>query len=207
MYYSRQPNHNYIYNFSLVIGLLILILAVPLSFLLPVSISFENGLLENLQVVVLIFSGLYNLFLTNYTTDKQIKAFNIWCAALSILLACRELSWGRVFYQMRMEATGPVFIDMSNYIYRTEAYIFIVSYMLILLITALLKLPLKKLLRCRFPIMILFIMFVSIMFSYIGDHGIIFGKLQGQIVEEFGELSFYTLIPALCIHYYRELEK
>ena len=207
--YAKQNKQkiDQIYQFSLMTGIIILILSVPLSFVLSVSVSFENGLIENLQIIVLMFNGILNSTLVNQTSDRQIKAFNIWCAALSIFLACRELSWGRIFYQIGLEANGPVFVDMKNYIWRTEAHIFIIVYLLALTVFMFAKLPLKRMLRCKPPILTLLIMIISVILSYIGDHGIIVGKLQGQVIEEFGELAFYVLIPSLCIHYFRELEK
>ena len=209
MYYSKyhkqRKKKKFMYNLSLVSGVLVLILAWPLSFILPPSAGFENEIIENLQIIVLLFSGIYNLFLTFESTNEKLKSFNLWCSALSIFLACRELSWGRIFYQIGIEKTGPVFVDMSNYIWRTEAYAFIITYMLILFAFMIFKLPLLKMLYCTKPFLIIFLMILAIVFSYIGDHGLIVGKVQGQIIEEFGELAFYSLIPALCIHYCREL--
>ena len=92
----------YVYKFSIIVGIAILILAIPMSFYFPVSMSFENNLIENIQVVVLIISGIYNITLIHDET----KIFNIWCSLLSMLLAFRELSWGRVFYQVGFEATA-----------------------------------------------------------------------------------------------------
>ncbi|MBR1858895.1 MAG: hypothetical protein IJ797_05325 [Selenomonadaceae bacterium] len=209
MYYSKQHKSrkriDSFYKMSTCASLALLILAVPLSFILPVSASFENGLLENLQIVVILFGSCYNLFLAARTFDRQIKYFHLWCAALLVFLVFRELSWGRVFYQIDMEDSGPVFISMADYAWRTEVHIIIVVYLLLLLMFMLLNLPLRRMLRCRIPYNVIFLMSLAVLFSYIGDHGILFGKLQGQILEETGELVFYMLIPALCIHYHREL--
>ena len=195
------------YNFSLISGILLILFAVPLSYVLPVSASFENGLLENLQVIILIAGGIYNLTLIHQSVDYQIADFHLWCAIFMFFMSFRELSWGRVFYPIGMEATGPVFVDMSNFAWRIEVYVIMVAVILFLTVFMLRNLPLKRMLHCRLPFLIIFAMIIAIAFSYIGDHGMIFGKLQGQIVEEFGELAFYMLIPALCIHYHRELSK
>ena len=208
MNYSKQHKQmDLIYDLSLLIGTLLLAAAWPLSFALPVSISFENGPLENLQVVVLVLGGIYNLTLIRQSSDKQLADFHLWCAVFMIFMAFRELSWGRVFYPIKFEKTGPVFVDMANFVWQTEAYAIIGIFIIFLAAFMLRNLPLKRMLHSRFPILIIFAMLMSVIFSYIGDHGMIVGKLQGQIVEEFGELAFYVLIPALCIHYHRELSK
>ena len=206
MYYLKQnKDSNTIklaYRCSICFGILILCVAWPISSVLPVSISFENGFLENLQVIVLILGALYNIFLIRHSPDKQIESFHIWCAVFEFFMAFRELSWGRVFYPIDMEDNGPVFVAMSDFTWHDEVHVIIVLTILFLLLFAFKYLPLKRMLHCSFPFLIIVAMIVAVIFSYIGDHGIIVGKLQGQIVEEFGELAFYCLIPALCIHYH-----
>ena len=211
MYYSiqheRNQQKNFFYKIFLRAGILILILTVPLSFILLVSISFENGIIENFQVIVLIFAGIYNLNLIRQSIDIEMEYFHVWFAVLMFFMAFRELSWGRVFYQIDMEDSGPVFIAMSNYQWKIEAYVIIIAVILFLIYFLLMKLPLMRLIQCRLPILIFILMSVAMIFSYIGDHGLIEGKLHGQIIEEFGELAFYILMPALSIHYHKEMSK
>ena len=209
MYYSKQHRHkkqiNSIYKFSIIVGILILVLAWPFSFILPVSMSFENGLIENLQVLILVLGSIYNIKLIWKSIDKQVAYFHIWCAVFMLFMAFRELSWGRVFYQIDMESSGPVFIAMSDYPWKIEVHIIIIICILFLIIFMLRNLPIMRMLHCRFPILIIFSMLVAMVFSYIGDHGMLVGKLQGQIIEEMGELAFYVLTCALCIYYHMEL--
>ena len=120
-------------------------------------------------------------------------------------MAFRELSWGRVFYPIGMEETGAVFIPMSDFPWRIEVHVLIVAVILFLVVFMLRNLPLKRMFHCRLPFLVIFLMLLAVIFSYIGDHGMIIGKLQGQVVEEFNELAFYVLIFALCTHYHREL--
>ncbi len=209
MYYSKQHKHrsqiNLVYKISLFAGIAILILAFPLALILPTSVSFENGFLENSQVIVLLIGSAYNLFLIGKSIDRQIEAFHIWCSVMMIFMAFRELSWGRVFYPIALEETGPIFVAMSDFDWKIEAYVLIVFFLLFLILFMLRNLPLARMWNCSLPLTIIIEMIIAIIFSYIGDHGMFLGKLQGQIVEEFGELAFYVLIPALCIHYHREL--
>jgi len=209
MYYSRQNKHikqlKSLNRLLMIIGFLILILFYPLSFILPITVSFENNLLENLQLLVLILGSIYNLYLIGKSMDKQIGYFHIWCAVLMIFIAFRELSWGRVFFQIGMEENGPVFVPMSDFKWNIEVHVLIVITILFLIIFMLRNVPLSRMFNCHVPYIILFFMILAIIFSYIGDKGLFVGKLQGQIIEEMGELALYVLSVALCIHYHSEL--
>ena len=211
MYYSKQHKQRSqletVYKYSLITGILILIVAYPLALILPVSISFENGFLENLQVLILIVGSLYNLKLIADSIDKEIGAFHLWSAVFMIFMAFRELSWGRVFFPIDMEDNGPVFIAMKDFSWRIEVHIMIALFILFLILFMLKYLPLIRIFNCHLPFLIILAMIISIIFSYVGDHGMLIGKLQGQIVEEFGELAFYILILPLCIHYHKELSR
>ena len=122
-------------------------------------------------------------------------------------MAFRELSWGRVFYPIDMEDNGPVFISMSDYAWKLEVHVIIVITILFLLIFMLRNLPLSRIFDCHIPYFTIFAMIIAVLFSYVGDHGMLVGKLQGQIIEEMGELAFYLLAFSLCIHYHMELSK
>ena len=166
MYYSKQHKYNkklnFIYRLSLTIGAAILILAWPLSFILPVSISFENGLLENLQIIILLLGSIYNLILIRQSSDRQIEYFHIWCAVFMVFMAFRELSWGRVFYPIGMEDNGPLFIAMSDFQWSTEVHILIVAVILFLTIFMFRNLPLERIFHCHLPFMVIFLMSLAI---------------------------------------------
>ena len=211
MYYSKQHKHtkniNTIYYWSLSIGILLIVAAIPLSFVLPVSVSFENSWLENLQVVALIVGGIFNFKLIRQSSDHQIADFHIWSTVMTAFMTFREVSWGRVLYPYTFNDKGPVFVGMKDFAWKTEAQTLIILFIAFLVVFGLRRLPWKRLLRCRLPFLIMVLMLICVVFSKCGDHGFILGRLQGQIVEEFAELAFYTMIPALCIHYRRELSK
>lgn len=69
-----------------------------LFFFLPPSIAYENGPLENFQVLELIAGAIFACFLVVKATNSIER--NIWyCVAVTALIcAGRELNWGRVFY-------------------------------------------------------------------------------------------------------------
>lgn len=73
-------------------------ISLVLFFFLPPKIAYENGLLENLQVVELLLGAIFACFVAAKATSTSER--NIWyCGAVTFLIcAGRELNWGRVFY-------------------------------------------------------------------------------------------------------------
>lgn len=195
------------YRIATVGGLVAMILSVPLAMILPTSIAFENGPIENLQVIILFGSSIFALRLMSSTIDQGTKAFNIFCSLLFILLAVRELSWGRVFYQIDFSDSGPTFIAMKDYAWRLEAHVFIVLIVLAMLILLVRRVPLRRLWTVPLPIKILSLIFLCVILQYIGEHGYIFGKLNGQTLEEFNETIIYCLQPMLCLYYNDQLNR
>lgn len=74
------------------------IISLVFFFFLPPSIAYENGLLENLQVVELLLGAVFACFVAAKAINTSER--NIWyCGAVTFLIcAGRELNWGRVFY-------------------------------------------------------------------------------------------------------------
>lgn len=97
------------------VSVLLLILLFPVALTLPKAYSFENHLIENLQVVVLLGGFLMTLgFVRKMRDHAHIR--NFWRTALPIwlIMALRELSWGRAFYPVGMTEDGPVFISLQE---------------------------------------------------------------------------------------------
>ncbi|MCJ8139408.1 hypothetical protein [Falsirhodobacter halotolerans] len=90
-------------------GAALLILAWPFSLFLPVRISWENGVLENTQVVVLLVASIQAC--RTASSDVGRRTY-IWSGAaiLLIILTLRELSWGAVFQEpISVTTHGPTF--------------------------------------------------------------------------------------------------
>ena len=76
-----------------------LLACIPLSFVLPSSLARESGPLENAQVLVLL-AGFAAALLVAYRSRPGRAAMLMLAAApLWLLLAGRELSWGRVLFE------------------------------------------------------------------------------------------------------------
>lgn len=194
------------YRMSTVGGLIALVVSVPLSMILPPSLAFENGPIENFQVVLLICASIYSLRLMLDSYAHGAKAFHVFCALGFVLLTLRELSWGRVFYQTDFDAKGPVFVPMSDYAWRFEAHIFIAVVVLLMLFLLIKHLPLRRLRSSRLPIALFAIVLVGVIMQYSGEHGYLIGKTHGQVLEELCETIIYAMQPFLCSYYHSTLK-
>ena len=187
-------------------GIAALLLSVPLAKILPPSIAFENGPIENFQVVLLMCASVWSLRLMLDSYAHGAKAFHVFCALGFVLLTMRELSWGRVFYQTDFDTSGPVFVSMADYAWRFEAHIFIAVVVLMMLFLLIKHVPLRRLRRARAPIALFAIIFVGVIMQYCGEHGYLLGKPQGQVLEELCETIIYALQPFLCLYYHSTLK-
>ena len=196
------------YKLSIVGGTIALLAVMPLAIILSPSISFENGVIENLQVILLLGASILSIRLMFRTSDRAARSFQQFCALLFALLAARELSWGRVFYPIDFDAdTGAVFVSMSNYAWRTEAHVFIAVISLAMLYLLIKCVPVRKMLKMPPPIAIIMIIAVGTALQYVGEHGILIGKFHGQTLEELSETIVYAMLPILCRYYHDALTR
>ena len=188
-----------IYKFYVSVALVAVVLSVPVAFALPVEFSFENGLIENAQVVTLLGAAI--VMLSVRAKNPQMAWLQRFFAAGLVLMALRELSWGRVFFPVGMEDFGAVFVDMAHYKYRVPVHIFIVVYSAAMLFMLIRFVPVRKILSGRQPFAAFAVLLLAMSFSYVGDHGWLIGKACGQILEELNELIFYATLPAVNLYY------
>lgn len=90
--------------------LVALLACYPLSYITPAKWAWENSVIENTQVIVLLF-GLLSAWFT-YAREKPGKIAKLALAVMPIwfILAARELSWGAVFgAPLSFSHEGPVF--------------------------------------------------------------------------------------------------
>ena len=187
------------YKIYLSVMLVAVILSVPLAFVLPVELSFENELIENAQVIVLIFDAL--LILNSPSPAAQMIWFQRFFAAGLFLMALRELSWGRVFFPIKMKALGPTFVAMADYEYRIPVYIFLAVYIALMLFILIRFVPVKKIFLSRQPLAAFAVIFIALLLNYVGEHGYFIGKAYGQVLEELNELIFYLTLPVISFYY------
>ena len=195
----------YSWNWSSMCIAAILYLSVPLAALLPNWVSWENGLLEDSQVLVLLFGMLHCIFFSRHTTAYY---RNMWLtgAGAFLLMAGRELSWGRVFFVRKVTENGPQLVPMKDMPYHLGLEILIGVYVLLLVIALIKVVPWKKLLQVPLPILDIFLAIIAIALAYIGDRPWFTDFFVcSETMEEIAELMLYILLCKITDYYYSEL--
>jgi hypothetical protein len=171
---------------------LLLALTLPLALLLPPWVGWENGPLENLQVVLLLMGAWVACAIALH--DRRHPALHrFWYCVAPLWLLCvgRELSWGRVFFPVGMDASGPVFISAMSYdaVIRPLAIAVTVAS----LVGMLWQRPFRLLARCRLPLTDVVIMLAAALIANAVDKGYWPALLQHEeTVEEWAELIVYS---------------
>jgi len=198
------------YYFDLIgyINIVFTILIVPIAYVLPKTISWENGLLENLQVIILLVGELLSLGFYKKSCQNKIHHMWLWVSGVFFLLVGRELSWGRVFFQTKITEAGPEFIPMSQVPHHMLINVCI-GFFIVMLVAGLINTVPWRIIFTKIPIPKLYLCLVVIgaVFSTIGDHGWIFLGYKGENVEELGELLVYFLMDMLGLYYYHYLNE
>lgn len=110
-------------NISFLIApLLVMVLAAGyfIAPLLPVSVGWENGPIENTQAVLLFLGGVWAIRLRMVNARGRYRSFWSVISPVWFLMAARELSWGAVFRQPIgfSHLTGPVFSSTRQLWYK-----------------------------------------------------------------------------------------
>lgn len=119
-------------TYYILIGLMVLLL--PQAFILPVECSYENHLLENLEVFVLGIGFINMLYKTANLNKDKINKFYLACGIFYIVMIARELSYGRVFYPIGIDKNGEqIFMNIHQIWYGPIVYPIIAVLVLIAL--------------------------------------------------------------------------
>lgn len=180
------------------------IFIIPLTFLLPFEASFENGFIENFQVIMLISAGISSLHLRGQSTDEKVRAFDLLCALIFFLLAARELSYGGVFFLEWEDAEGRHYVPNSKQPWYPALNAVLAVYILFL-VSMLRKIPLRQIFKIPVPIPLISLLIVGIFLSTAGDHEWLFAYHQSQVLEEVSECLMYGISPVICRFYHESL--
>lgn len=195
---------------SRVFGFLILLLILacyPLAQVLPVSAGWENGLVENAQVVVLAGGAIMALFFSTRSQSKQWRWFWLMLVPLWLLLIGRELSWGAsvLMPALRMHAeTGPVY-SSSQLDFRMQMHVIagalLVLSALIFILTRQYRSIVQIVRKRSLPVFeIVLAVCAAILCTNAEGHGFMtFSALsegQQQVLEELFELCVYLSVVA-----------
>ena len=183
------------------LGLSVILLIV--SFFFFIEFSFENHFLENLEVVVLLAGFILALGKTLFTELYDSIKFYIAFSIIFLLMAMRELSWGRVFYPVGTDASGEeIFIKVQQLWYFDILYPLIT--LLVLIALALIGYfyyqSETKGIRWNVPLIetILFVI-MSLLSQCVFDRGLIdYLDTYSQNLEECSELLAYIALLCIC---------
>lgn len=180
--------------------LLALLLVWPAATLLPGWWGWENGPLENLQVLELL-AGAWLAWRHAGRLPRQSAERGLWRCAVPLWLLCagRELAWGRVFLPTGFDAHGPVLIDSAHLWYDPAIRPVVVTIGLLALAGLVRHGPLDYLRRHRLPWIDLALMGIAATIAQMADKGMTFG-LDGEVLEEAAETVVYWSM--LCVQWH-----
>jgi hypothetical protein len=183
------------------LGLAWLVLLIPLAKILPPQIAWENGILENLQVVILAIGVLMSFRFYKNSFSEKVKAQWLSIAAFFAILIGRELSWGRVFFQTKMTDLGPEFIAMNKVLHHMLMQAIILVLIIGVIFCLIRNIPWGEVIQVPLPVMYIVLLMCNIILALLGDRGLIINDLQGEVVEELSELMVYFLIVKIVYYY------
>ena len=197
------------YKLSLSLLFLYLLLIYPLSGMLPDWASFENGPLENAQVIVLLGGALLCIHFAHYSQGSPTHGMWLPSAGIFLILAFRELSWGRVFMVKGYSAIGePIIPGSSEMPFHTAIHVGVGIAAVLCLYFLIRYAPWKRIFReIRLPLAQLALIVICIALNTLGDHHAMFHTMRDQIIEELAELLMYLTFCHTAWYYYRKIEE
>ena len=178
--------------------MMIVIISYFIGSYLPLTWGWENSPLEWSQVVILLSGALLSAKWQQdaKSAGRQHHAlFFAWSIPLWLLMVGREMSWGRVFYSVGIDAvTGPYFISVSQLPYGPIVYpiitIVIVTWIVAFTKHKLYEVPYELFKQGLFPIGEFLLVIFAFIMAYIAEK-----KLNYEIMEEIVEsVAYLSLI-------------
>lgn len=112
----------WVFRCLIVIGLLA---SYPLAAILPITVGWENGLVENSQVLLLLVGMSVAVVLAIGARESRVRWFWLMIVPLWLILAAREVSWGAALLMPPLAInpeTGPVFSSSAQLAYKPLIY-------------------------------------------------------------------------------------
>ena len=179
---------------------LLLIFSFPLASVLPAPIGWENGFIENTQVVLILLSSLLALSFNG----SNVKSFALPTGITFLLMTYRELSWGRVFLTpTRITAMGPSFPSIHTFQYYQVFYVFLALIIFTALVLFYKRFNWEKFSKIPLPQMSICLVVLAMICHFLGEHHYlpVLSNPQAQIFEELSETVIYLEILYLTIYY------
>jgi hypothetical protein len=183
-------------------SLLLTALLLPVGLFLPAWWGWENGPIENMQVVILFAGAVLSWIMARHNTDRQMHNLYLWLIPIWLLIVGRELSWGRVFFDsVSIGAGGPVFPSIRSIWYGRYVY----PLNTIVIITALVGLRRNfnwsKIKQIQWPAIEVIIVVVAVVASQLVFERklILLLKSYSQMLEEWSELIVYWCMVSTLV--------
>ncbi|MCH3950271.1 MAG: hypothetical protein LKE33_04940 [Acidaminococcus sp.] len=176
---------------------------LPLSFILPERIAWENGPIEMTQNMVLLFGVFWNL--NTYFRSSSVSRNKIWLflAGFFLLLFGREISWGRVFLLKEITKRGPVFWSMKSIPHYRFIHRCIGLYMCMDILLLVKSVCWHTALQCvKQSRRVMVLVILAAVLTLLGDKGLLLHSFADETIEEFAELFIY-----LSLLYFSKLYK
>lgn len=180
------------------------VILIPQAFVLPVEYSYENHLLENLEVFVLGIGFINMLYRTVSLNKNKFNKFYLACGIFYIVMIARELSYGRVFYPIGIDKNGEqIFMNIHQIWYGPIVYPIIAVLVLIALFLMIqtYKYIKKEQIICSIPRYSIRLFIIMMILSQIvfEKNLIKFLADYGQLLEECTEILAYCSL--VCFTY------
>lgn len=177
------------------------VILIPQAFVLPVEYSYENHLLENLEVFVLGIGFINMLYRTVSLNKNKFNKFYLACGIFYIVMIARELSYGRVFYPIGIDKNGEqIFMNIHQIWYGPIVYPIIAVLVLIALFLMIqtYKYIKKEQIICSIPRYSIRLFIIMMILSQIvfEKNLIKFLADYGQLLEECTEILAYCSLVA-----------
>ena len=177
------------------ISLIAAIAVLPCVMFLPQQYGYENGLLENMQMIVL-FIGLYFAF-----SSKVNKKFFIFAGLVLIILMLREVNCGRTLF-FPIPGVENAFYGWKDIKYGYLAHpiygLYITSVVVYFLWNKLFITLWHIIKTVKFPIWDVLLMISGMVGGLYAEH-----VLNNMVLEEMTELLFYTALVGIIYLYSR----
>lgn len=193
--HSKQMYHCYRnLRWLIIAGLL---LAYHIAQVIPHHWTFENGLLEWVQIGFLalgFFVCAAKARKASVLKEQYSKRFWLWMLIPWLVMICRELSWGRVLFPIGYNENGPILIPMEKLVFGDAIHAFVVL-VVILWIYAVCKykfykLPAHLISNLRFPILEAILTFITFVYALLAAK-----MFHTPMVEEVVEsIAFFGLV-------------
>lgn len=181
------------------IAVIVALLVIPCVMFLPVRFGYENGLLENIQMLVLFF-GLYIAF-----TSKVDRKFFIFAGLVLIILMLREINCGRTIF-FPVPGVENSFYSWKDIKYGYLAHplygAYIASVGIYFLINKLFLNLWKYITKTKLPLWNILLMLAGMFLGLYAEH-----SMHNMVFEEITEMLFYVSLVGIIWIYAREKEQ